>query len=176
MRMMKAVLAYLKNSPAALLLLLPILSNLTSALEALINAMISAEQTQGTVAIGAGSTKSEKRLALFNTASSVGKALLSFANGKNDNDLSKLMTDMLNLLDRQADATFIMRCKTIHDSGVTYVGSLLPYGISNAVLTALDLSITSYSGQEASVRNRKQFLQSLFRCILNYAMPVARSD
>jgi hypothetical protein len=152
--MMKAVLAYLKETPASILLLLPILSSLTSALEALVNAMLAAEQTQGTVANGAGATKAAKKLVLFNAASSVGKALLSFANSKNDTDLAKLMTDMLELLDRKADATFIMRCKTVYEKGVTNVASLAPYGISDAVLNALDLTITNYEGQEQSVRNR----------------------
>ena len=154
MRMMKAVLAYLKNTPAAILLLLPILTSLTSAMEALVNAMLAAEQTQGTVANGAGATKAARKLVLFNAAASVGRALLSFANSTNDTDLVKLMTEMLELLDRKADATFIMRCKTIHEKGVANVGSLAPYGVSDAVLTALDLTITNYEGQEQSVRNR----------------------
>ena len=68
MRMMKAVLAYLKNTPAAILLLLPILTSLTSAMEALVNAMLAAEQTQGTVANGAGATKAASKLVLFNAA------------------------------------------------------------------------------------------------------------
>ena len=148
------ILLRLKETPAAILILLPVLTNLTSAMEALVNAMLAAEQTQGTVAIGAGSTKSAKKLVLFNAASSVGKALLSFANSTNDTDLVKLMTEMLELLDRKADATFIMRCKTIHEKGVANVGSLAPYGVSDAVLTALDLTITNYEGQEQSVRNR----------------------
>ena len=154
MRMMKAVLAYLKNTPGSILLLLPILTNLTSAMEALVNAMLAAEQTQGTVANGAGATKAARKLVLFNAATSVGRALLSFANSTNDTDFAKLMTDMLKELDRKADATFIMRCKTIQEKGVAHVGSLAPYGISNAVLTALDLTITNYEGQEQSVRNR----------------------
>lgn len=154
MRMMKAVLAYLKNSPAAILLLLPVLTTLTAAMEVLVNAMLAAESTQGTVANGAGATKADKKLALFNSAASVAKALLSYANSVNDTDLSKLMTDMLKEMDRKADATFIMRCKAIHEKGVANVASLAPYGISAAVLTALDLTITNYSGQEQSVRNR----------------------
>ncbi len=154
MRMFKAVFAYLKSTPDAILILLPILTSLTTAMEAIVNAMLAAEQTQGTVAVGAGSTKAAKKLVLFNAASSVGKALLSFANSINDTDLAKLMNDMLELLDRKADATFIMRCKTIHEKGVANVGSLAPYGVSDAVLTALNLTISNYEGQEQSVRNR----------------------
>jgi hypothetical protein len=152
--MFKATLSYLKNSPASILVLLPILTTLTTAMEAFINAMLAAEQTQGTVAVGAGTTKSAKRTVLFNAAASVGRALLSFANSTNNTDLADLMTTMLKELDRKADATFIMNCKAIHEKGVSNVGSLLPYGISNAVLTALDLTISNYEGQEESVRNR----------------------
>ena len=154
MRMMKATLAYLLNTPVAILTLLPILGSLATAMEALVNAMIAAQQTQGSIAVGAGSTKAAKKVVLLNAASSVGKALLSFANSTNDTDLAKLMTDMLKDFDKVADATFIMRCTTIHSNGVLSVGSLAPYGITAAVLTALSLTIIDYKGQEISVRTR----------------------
>lgn len=152
--MFKAVVSYLQNTPAAILLLLPVLSSLTTALEALVNAMLAAEQTQGTVANGAGTTKAAKKLVLFNAAASVGRVLLSFANSTGNTDLATLMTDMLKEMDKKAGATFIMRCKAIHEKGVENVGSLVPYGISDAVLTALELTITNYESQEQSVRNR----------------------
>jgi|GEM_PF-6450784 len=154
LRMFKAVLAFVKQSPTAILVLLPVLNLLMPALEALVNAMIAAEQTQGTVAVGAGSNKTAKKLVLLNAATSVGKALYSYANSKEDSVLGKLMQEMLEEMDKKADATFIMRCMTIHEKGVEHVGQLGPYGISDAVLTALELTINNYKGQEENVRNR----------------------
>jgi hypothetical protein len=96
---------------------LPVLTILTDAFEALINAMLAAEQVQETVATGAGATKAQKKKVLFAAASSVGKALLSFANVANNTELIALMTQLLKDLDKRADATFIMRCTAIHEKG-----------------------------------------------------------
>lgn len=153
-RMFTALLFCLKNVPGAVLLLLPVLSILTDAFEALINAMLAAEQVQGTVTEGVGATKAEKKLVLFKTASSIGKGLLSYANGAGDTTLSGLITSMLKDLDKIADATFVMQCNTIHEQGVAKVASLAPWGISATVLTAFDLAIEDYSNQGDTLRNK----------------------
>lgn len=154
MRMMKATLAYLTATPDGIKVLIPVLSSLTPAMQALMTAMLAAEQVQGTVAVGAGANKADKKDVLFSVAQPTGKAVLSFANSSGDVQLATLMSETLFELDRKADSTFIMRCKAIRDAANANVAELEPYGITPGIVTALSLAITAFENVESSVRNR----------------------
>jgi hypothetical protein len=153
-RMVQAVLNYLKNSPPAVLILIPLLSTLTTALETIVNAILAAEQTQSSVAVGAGTAKEAKKNALLSIANSIGRAVMSFAANTGNDTLDALMKQMMDRLDRIADAAFINNCKVIHEKAEENVASLGPVGVTQAVIDSLKDSITDYENLGSELRNK----------------------
>ena len=155
---------------AAIVALRPALLAAQTALKGIILAIRAADQKQQSAITGVTQDKAVLRLLLVDQVFSVASALKAFAAFGDNNTLFEAANFSVTDLRRLSDEILPQTAQNIHDLANTNIASLADYGVTAAVLTALQTSIDDYkdiiSNPRKAISERKtqtDLLPELFK-------------
>lgn len=116
--------------------------------------IISTESQQEENNKGITRTKSERKMDMANEAVAVAHALQAYAISVEDSTLYELMSVVYSTIMKSKDSAAIASCELVYDTAHGLApAAILPFGISAAVLTTLQQTITEFKGTAPATRN-----------------------
>lgn len=104
-----------------------------------------AAQVSSAVTTGLTTDKKASKDTLSRTASIIAGQIFAYAAKTKNNELKEAVDFSQTDLRRLKDGELVPRCQTIHDLGVTNLGALVDYNVTNATLTDLQTTIQNYA-------------------------------
>jgi hypothetical protein len=157
-RMYDTVLEYLQANPVIIALLAGL--NLSVTAFATIIAAIATEMVKINADYnGITLNKATARQMLEQSTSSIGNAIMAYANTIDDNELYVSVDKVFSKLEKLTEQELIDVCKNIHDIGVEQVANLAPWGITIAILDSQKSNWDAYKALKDKKR-QKQTSQS----------------
>ena len=94
---------------------------------------------------GDTTTKNQLRATLVALAMDVNRRVVAFATNTNNNSLLELVNYTETQLKKCSDQKLVASCQVIRDSANTNITALATYGVTPAILTTLQTTITNFS-------------------------------
>lgn len=114
--------------------------------------IIAADQQKSTILTGIAVDKAQLKQALCQQSANIAGAIFAFAATTANNELKQQMNVSLSKLQKTSDNQLAARCQNIHDAGAANTDALADYGITAAMLTALQAAIDEYSSAAPKTR------------------------
>ena len=134
-RMYDTVLEYLQANPVIVALLAGLGLSVTAfatIITAIASEMVKIDADYNGITIN----KATARKLLQESTSSIGNAIMAYANTINDDELFASVNKVFSALEKLTEQELIDVCKKIHDIGVEQVANLGTWGITDAILAS----------------------------------------
>jgi Carboxypeptidase regulatory-like domain len=153
------------DNNAAVVALIPAFDNAFKDFKAKIIEIVVADQQKNTDLTGITADKAQSKQALCQQTSKIAGGIFAFAATTSNNELKEQMNVSLSKLQKMSDTRLTARSQNIHDAGVANLDALADYGVTKAMLTALQTAIDEYSAAAPKPRTarsqRKAIVASL---------------
>lgn len=138
-----------------------------NAFKAKIVAIIEKIQQDSLVITGIAEDKRVSKVKLCGLAADTASVIYAFASTIGNNTLKMEVDFPVSKLSKMRDEVLAPNCQNIHDKGVENLAALQDYGVTQAMLDALQEAIDSYSSEtpkpRAAISNRKAVAADLAR-------------
>lgn len=142
----------LLNANAAITATLPGFAGYFTAIQAIHTQIQAAEVQQEADKSGDTTAKKQLRATLIAQAIDVGRRAVAYATNVNNSSLLALVDYKESDLKKSSDEKLVSSCQVIRDNANTHITALGAYGVTAAILTNLQASITNFNNTIPKVR------------------------